>query len=101
MHDRRIRLDFEVSSLSEFGIYIVDVKRKRIPIASRQLKFHSAPYGKLGSCQLLMNNETSPALLIFYLMWNSPLLFPKKRSQESKENSRVVFSHMHEIECEG
>lgn len=55
----------------------IDIKTQHIEWC--QLKFHSVPFGKLGSraCQCEMNNETSLALLIFYLMWNSPLLLPE------------------------
>lgn len=52
----------------------IDIKTQHIEWC--QLKFHRVPFGKLGSwaCQCEMNNETRPALLIFYLMWNSSLL---------------------------
>lgn len=52
----------------------IDIKTQHIEWW--QLKFHRVPFGKQGSwaCQCEMNNETRPALLIFYLMWNSSLL---------------------------
>lgn len=55
----------------------IDIKTQHIEWC--QLKFHSVPFGKLGSwvCQCEMNNETSFTLLIFYLMWNSALLLPE------------------------
>lgn len=77
----------------------IDIKTQHIEWC--QLKFHSVPFGKLGSWafQCDMNNETSLALLIFYLMWNSPLLLPqvprglvckKYRCREKKEK-RIKF----------
>lgn len=58
-------------------VYDIDIKTQHIEWC--QLKFHSVPFRKLGSwaCQCEMNNETSLALLIFYLMWNSSLLLPE------------------------
>lgn len=60
----------------------IDIKTRHIEWC--QLKFHSVPFGKLGSwaCQCEMNNETSLTLLIFYLMWNSPLLRPEASQEQ-------------------
>lgn len=61
----------------------IDIKTEHIEWC--QLKFHSVPFGKLGSwvCQCEMNNETSLALFIFYLKWNSPLLLPEAALEPS------------------
>lgn len=88
-------------------VYDIDIKTQHIEW--RQLKFHSVPFGKLGSwaCQCEMNNETCLALLIFYLMWNSPLLKlhrsggARHTGVESKERSQVLFLYMRGIGHEG
>lgn len=59
-----------------------------------------------------MNNETPPALLIFYLMWNSSLLglrgsreggvgVARHTGAQSKERSQVLVLYMHGIGREG
>lgn len=90
-------------------VYDIDIKTQHIEWC--QLKFHSVPFGKQGSwaCQCEMNNETSLALLIFYLMWNSPLLLPeaprgpvsRNTVVESKEKSQVLILYTHEIGHKG
>lgn len=78
-------------------VYDIDIKTQHIEWC--QLKFHSVPFGKLGSwaCQCEMNNETFFALLIFYWMWNSPLLEPhssrcaRHTGVESKKWFQVLF----------
>lgn len=92
----------------------IDIKTQHIEWC--QLKFHRVPFGKLGSWarQCEMNNETRPALLIFYLMWNSSLLglrgsdggggagvFARHTGAQSKERSQVLFLYMHGIGREG